>query len=181
MDLSIKHLCLWLGLAMSAYQPFPNAALAAGRLDIPLVEVMDLTARPAPLMGKSIGVLAMVLCLDRGHCVIGMSDNTTETVKVDIRRMRIVDQRRLLRQCFYTSCSQILIGVLNPGTFVATAAYDTKLPMLPPKPVLPRIIASMPAVAPAVETRVLYSSTSPSWSVPISICCPWVGRRAVTG
>lgn len=153
MDLNIRRLWLWLGLAMSAYQPFVNAARAADRLDIPLVEVMDLTARPASLMGKPIGVLAMVLCLDPGHCVLGMSDNTKETVKVDIRRMRIVDQRRLLRQCFYASCSQILIGMLKPGTFIATAAYDTKLPVLPPKPILPRIMASMPALAAAVKTR----------------------------
>ena len=147
MDLNIRRLWLWLGLAMSVYQPFVNAARAADRLDIPLVEVMDLTARPAPLMGKPIGVLAMVLCLDRGHCVLGMSDNTKETVKVDIRGMRIADQRRLLRQCFYASCSQILIGVLKPGIFVATVAYDTKLPVLPPKPVLPRIMASVSVVA----------------------------------
>jgi hypothetical protein len=152
MDLNIRRLWLWLALAMSAYQPFLNTARAADRFDIPLVEVVDLTSRPAHLMGKPIGVLAMVLCLDRGHCVLGMSDNTKETVKFDIRGMRIVDQRRLLRQCFYASCSQILIGVLKPGIFVATAAYDTKLPMLPPKPVLPRIIASMSGVATAVET-----------------------------
>jgi hypothetical protein len=111
----------------------PNNAWAADSFGTPLITVADLILGPVPIAGKQIGVFAVVLCLDQRHCVIADQSNPKLTVGIDTRQMRPEDRRRLVLQCFYAPCSEILVGTIKRRTFAATASYDTKLPVSLPK------------------------------------------------
>jgi hypothetical protein len=151
----IKRRWLWLWSLTLACQLLPNKVQASDRSGIPLIEVADLVIGPAPLTGKRIAVLAEVLCLDQLHCVLGDEVSTQRAIEIDTRRMRLEDRRRLARKCFYIACSEILIGAFTRGTFTAIAAYETGLPLPPPKAVRPRILASGLEQGPATPQCIL--------------------------
>ena len=135
MNSSVRRRWLWLYLLLLAFQFFPNEVRTEDRAAIPVVEIAELILRPAPLMGRPIGVLAAVLCLDQTNCVLGDQTSPKQTIRIDTRWLKAADRQRWARQCFYAPCYQILVGALTGDTFAATASYDTRLPVPSPKPV----------------------------------------------
>jgi hypothetical protein len=142
MNPSVPRRWLWLCLPLIAYQFFPNEVGTADTAAIPVVEVAELILRPTPLIGRPIGVLAAVLCLDQTNCMLGDLASPKQTISIDTRRLKAADRQRWARQCFYAPCFEILVGALTGDTFTATASYDTRQPVPSPKPIRPSLWAN---------------------------------------
>ena len=139
-NLGIRCRWQWLRLPTLAFQFLPNEAWAAQRPRIPLVEVVDFILKPAPWMGRRIGVLAVVLRLDQGHCLLADQASAKHAIGIDTGATR--HRRRLVVQCLYTSCIEILIGVLSLDTSAAAAPFETKLSVSSPRSAEPPTLSS---------------------------------------
>jgi hypothetical protein len=133
-----QHCWLLLWLPLLAYQTVPGAALAKDTLEVPLVEVVDLALAPLPLIGKRVGVAGVVLCIDQFTCTLGdLVGSRKRSLILNVNRMRSLDRRRLVLDCFYSKCFEILIGTLTRRGFIATRSYSSMLPAPAPEATCP--------------------------------------------